>query len=246
VAFEGPSGVGKTSLVRALEERTGRRSLPEAYDSAADAPSLEFGTRTELRKIERALVTLEIERFRSAARFRARGVPLLLDTGFVGPLTYSMGLREVLGPDWDVVGEIAEEFERAASSASWGIPDLTVYLDAPAAVVSKRARGASSSHPARLTGRHARVASYERTYWLQRIDRAVPGRLVRVSARGEMATTVDRILPELRRAGSLPPPTAAEARAVLRGLNGPPVPPRIGPRSATLKKGTLSPRPPRR
>lgn len=246
VALEGPSGVGKTSVVRALAGRTGRTELAEAYDSVVDVPSLEFDTRADLLRIERRLVTLELRRFRAATGFRTRGVPLVLDTGFLGPLTYSMGLREELGSGWDVVDDIRRQFTRAAGTGDWGIPDLTLYLEAPAATIRERTLSAPATHPLHLTERHARVARRERVYWLERVARAVPGRVLRVDATGDVEATVDRILRRLRETALRPRPTNGAARAVLAALGDRPVPRPSTALLATLKKGTLSPRPPRR
>jgi thymidylate kinase len=246
VALEGPSGVGKSTLVRSLIRATGRSGLAEAVDGAVDPPSLRFRTRAELLRIERRLVELERERYREAVRRRRSGELLVLDTGFLGPLTYSWGVVQLRGASWSVVEDVRRRLIAALELGDWGLPDLTVYLDAPDAVVDARARSAALGHPPDLRERHARVGAFERPLWTGTIATVAPGRVVAVSAIGSVTTVTRRIVEVMRRAPLRARPSHNEAAAVLALFRSGSRRSRRPASLATVKSRASSPRPLRR
>src|SRR5579863_7292459 len=93
VALEGTSGVGKSRVARALAlPGSGTVLLPEAYDRLDPAPSLAVPDRRALWGVEARLLRAEVGRYREALRWRGQGRVVIADTGFLGPLTYSVGM----------------------------------------------------------------------------------------------------------------------------------------------------------
>ena len=198
IALEGISGVGKTSLARAVARKTGWPWVPEAWARLRPRPSLTFRSRKGLLDLERTLAREEFRRFRAARRLQARVGPVLLDTGLSGPLTYAAGLVSVLGgPDvrWELLGE----FSRALALGAWGVPDLTVYLDAPPSVVATRARSDRGAHPFHLVDRHLRVGAFERSLFVDRLRSTAPSRILVLDARGSTETLATTLIDRLGR-----------------------------------------------
>jgi thymidylate kinase len=228
VAVEGPSGVGKTTLVTEVARRWPGRALPEAFVRLRPPPPLDFRTRSGLLKIEGRLAEEEERRFLDAARRRDEGEAVLLDTGTLGPLTYSWGLRCVAGPSWDVVAEVRDRFWTALARGRWGIPDLTIYLDVPPALAATRATGAPETHPVELVERHRNVAIYERELWCHRFPRRLPQRFERLDARPPATVVARSLLSRLERYTTLSRATVNDATRLLASF-------RAGP---TTVKGT--------
>jgi thymidylate kinase len=176
VAVEGPSASGKTTLVRAAARTLGWQPLAEAFDRLDPAPSLEFGSSRELLRLEGVLLTEEARRYREAQRACARGVTVLADTGFLGPVTYTRGLVALGRAPASVEENITRSARSLLRRRALGIPELTLYLSTPAGERARRARADPKRHPTRLFPRHEAVGRIERTYFEQLFPAALPGR----------------------------------------------------------------------
>ncbi len=216
VALEGPSGVGKTALARSLAEAPATAArFEEAYARLAPALSLEVPTAAELWRVERRLFSEERERYRSARRTRRSDRLAIVDTGFLGPLTYSVGLA-ALDPRRDVVNRILGNYRRATRAGSLGAPDLTLYLDAPPAVVARRLARDPVRVPGAIPDRHRRVAGLERRLWLGPIATTWGSRLVVIDARGPAHRVAERARAAIARAARLPRWSDREGATALR------------------------------
>ena len=197
VAIEGPSAAGKSSVVRELALSPGTRTIPEAFERIRPRPSLEFRSPAELIELELTLLEEEARRFREARRWAAEGTRVIVDTGFLGPVSYTAGLVRWGYAPPAVVFSVLRRAHRLAARGRWGLADLTLFLDVPRAERDRRARRDSAGHPAGLYARHARVARYERTVYRQLVAPVVGGRLrfVRaVAATGVLARRLDAIM----------------------------------------------------
>jgi adenylate kinase family enzyme len=224
VAIEGPSGVGKTTAAGRLARRTGWPLIREAVDRQTPRPSLMFRNRRELWAVERRLAGEDARRYQEAITRRDRGETVLVDTGFGGTLTYVWALRHFREYP-DVVVPLRELLGRWAQRSRWGVPDLTVYLDAPAAMVRDRALGDADDHPPALQARHHRAATWERRLFLDRLPHVWPDRVAQVSATGSPSEVVTSLQGAIRRATPLPPAGLPEALRFLSGFRRPRGPP---------------------
>ncbi len=182
VAVEGGSGAGKTALVADLAATLGATAIPEAADLGGRRASLRFRSDAELARLEAALFARDLDRWRRADRGRAKGGPILLDTGPFGTLTYTRGLVEIRAAGPGVLRRLIARGRRAAALGALGVPDLVLYLEAPEATLRRRAARAPAGHPPRLTERHHRVGRIERRLWLTAFRTRFPRRLVRLDA----------------------------------------------------------------
>ena len=165
VAVEGGSASGKTTLVAAAASALGWRALPEAFDRLDPAPSLEFGSARELTQLEATLLAEEARRYREARRLCATGITVLADTGFLGPLTYTIGLVQLGYAPATVTASLLARARSLVESGRLGLPDLTVYLRTTAPERMGRARADGSRHPPRLFARHEAVGRFERRFF---------------------------------------------------------------------------------
>jgi hypothetical protein len=235
IAVEGASGVGKTATARALSKVLSAARIPEAYERLQPPPSLEIPDPSTLLDLERTLLQEESRRFREAEGLRARGRDVVVDTGFLGPVTYTAGLA-ALDPRWAPARTtLVAEARRLIREGRLGIPDRSVYLDLGARAVADRVRADPAGHPTKWAARHARVAVEERALWLRRVRRSSPERLLVVRADRPASTLAEGIRRELATSGSRRRPSASEA---LRFLNA------LSPRPARRRR-VLRPRPPR-
>jgi hypothetical protein len=220
LAIEGPSGAGKTSVSRALGQRLGAPVLPEAFERLDPRPSLEFGTVAALRALEIQLLEAEIGRCVEANSLRAKGTPVVLDTGPWGPLTYSWGLREAVASQWDVVASIVAPARVHAGLDRFPLPELTVYLDVPESVAARRASDDPAGHPAALRERHRRVARFERLLYQRLFPEMLPGRFLSVAGEGSPVGIAADLADRLERIGPLPTSTAVESDRLLDAFVG--------------------------
>ncbi len=220
LAIEGPSGVGKSLVSRALGERLGAAVLPEAFEGLSPRPSLEFQTVDELRVLELNLLAAEIARYQEADALRAKGSPVILDTGPWGPLTYSWGLRETVDGPWDVVPDVVAEARRHGGLDRFPLPELTVYLDVPESVATGRAASDPSGHPAALRERHRQVARFERLLYQRIFPELLPARFLSVSGEPSPRRIAFALADRLERMGPLPTSTGEEAERLLDAFVG--------------------------
>ena len=209
VAVEGLSGAGKSRLLQELHEHTGWPVLEEAWRRLRPRPSLDVLGEDALLALERRLLRGEVRRYRLAMEYARRGAPVLCDTGFLGPVTYSAGLARIGLAPLRVARVLAGEASYLAHRGRWGLADLHLYLDTPTALARRRATRAASTHPAPWRERHLAVGRWERSLWLA----VLPSRL------GGGVTVLDGRRPTRRLVGE-----------VFASINDPP--PAVGPASA--------------
>ena len=183
IAIEGRSAAGKTTLVRAAAAKLGWQPLAEAFDRLDPAPSLEYDSARELLRLEGALLSEEVRRYREARGLCAQGRTVFADTGFLGPLMYTYGLV-ALGRAPASVGRAVERSTRSlVRRGALGLPDLTVYLETTARERARHARADTSRHPAVLAGRHEAVGSVEQRFFEELFPMALPDRFRSLRAR---------------------------------------------------------------
>lgn len=242
VALEGRSGAGKSTVAAALGARLGWPVIAEAYDRIPPPKTLAFRTLCGLRAIEERLLEEDGRRYVEARALASGGTGVVLDTGFLGTLTYCSGIRASFGPAFDLVAHVRRRLGELFAAGLWGLPDLHVYLDVSEAVATRRAARAPASHPAALRRRHEAVGGEERTFFTRRLPRAFPGGVLVVPAEGAVGPLVERLAESLLRRRPRPPPTATVVSRVLASVEGAP---RSARRSAIVKKASRPPRPPR-
>ena len=213
VAIEGLSGAGKSRLLEELHDHTGWPVLEEAWRRLRPRPSLEFRSAEELLALELRLLRGEARRYRSALGYARRGAPVLCDTGFLGPVTYSAGLARLGLAPIGVARTLAEEASGLAHRGRWGLADLHLYLDTPTALARRRAARSATAHPAAWRERHLAVGRWERSLWLS----VLPARL------GGGVTVLDGRRPTRRLVGEVfaaivDPPPAVRAASAVRAL----------------------------
>jgi hypothetical protein len=184
IALEGPSGAGKSTVVRAAARAYGWTALAEAFDRLAPPPALRFRTARELLQIERVLLMEERHRYREAERRRRQGETVIADTGFLGPVTYTAGLVALGEAPPGVLKVVRRLAESPSGIARAHLPDLIVYLDAPAAVRRRRASDDPARHPVEFRRRHEAVGRWERRFYRDLALGSMPGqvRFVRANA----------------------------------------------------------------
>jgi hypothetical protein len=216
IALEGASGIGKSRVARLLTAPgSGWAFLPEAYDRLRPPPALAVPTAEALLRVERRLFQEELTRYRHAGVLRRRGWTVVADTGFLGPLTYSLGLGE-LDPERDVVGPVRRWYESAARAGRVGFPDLTIRLTASGSTIRRRLAGDPTHHPPEWQRRHARVGDLERTLWEGPLRGRLGARLLEISGAGPPEAVAARIHRHLRRGTAPPPWSSREAARQLR------------------------------
>ncbi len=232
-----------------VAERTGWPLLAEAWRRLRPLPPLGYRTARELLALERSLLREERRRW-SEALDRAKAAPVvLLDTGFLGPLTYTWGLSRFDPRAARVLPTLLGEARRSFRRGAWGMPDLTLYLDTPLPVARRRAARAPMSHPVAWRARHAAVGYVERAFWLGTFSGLAPGALRVLDGRDPLARLAGRVRSEAARARRRPTPR--DPTPLLRALGraapldvGRPGPPRAPPGSPARPGKPLSAPPP--
>jgi hypothetical protein len=212
LAVEGPSGAGKSRLVAALHRWTGWPILDEAWVRLGRAPDLAPASPLGLRRLEERFVAEEERRYAEARALADTGTPVLCDTGFLGPVTYTAGLATLGFTGTDVAQAVLARFERALASGRLGVPDRVLYLDTPPAIALARAERAGPTHPRRFLARHALVGWREREWWLGPFATVLPRRIDRLEGSLPVGTLLRDALACARR--PLAAATLEEARAV--------------------------------
>lgn len=226
IALEGPSGAGKTTVVRAAARAFGWVPLSEAFDRIEPPPSLRFRTAEELLSLEKKLVVEEGRRYRDAARRRRFGRTVLADTGFLGPLTYTAGLV-ALGEATPRVFEGLRSFvEGMEHSLQIGLPDRIVYLDVPGRIRRRHRSQDPRGHPREFEARHEAVARVERRLYRDLARGPLRGRVRFVSGAGSPETVAVRVRAAVR-SPNVPLGSRVSLRDVIARLA-----PEAGPRPA--------------
>jgi thymidylate kinase len=195
VAVEGPSAIGKSTVVAALAERAGWVALAEAFDRLDPPPDLDYRFVAALRSVEATLLREEVRRYAAARALTARGLNVVGDTGMLGPFTYTAGLVHLGLAPRAALAAVRAQARRYAFRGRLGLPDLTVYLRGPPALLRARARRAAAHHPAGLMRRHWEVARFEFEAIRPLVEQLLPGRVMVVEARRppqRIAASIDR------------------------------------------------------
>ena len=213
VAVEGASASGKSTAVLAVAERLGARVVPEAFRRLRPSPSLEYAREAELLELERTLLEEDGRRFAESLALARSGALVLADTGFLGPITYAVGLVELATASGRTVRALLERARQLSAEGRWGLPDGTVYLRTAPHLQYARARADPTGHPARLVARHFAVGEIERRLYEDRIGPLFGDRYREVSGDGGH----DRVARDL----------ASAVRAVASGTARSPTPERV-------------------
>lgn len=217
VAIEGPSAAGKSRLLAEIARRRPVRPLPEAFDRLRPRPSLRFGSPDALLRLELRLLAEEARRYRLARGWAEAGELVLLDSGTLGPLTYTVGLVRLGRAPASVLPPLFAAARRLARKGAWGLPDRIVYLEVPRSERARRARSDPVGHPKDLDRRHAEIGRVERRMYRRDLAPILADRLRFVSGNGapeEVARRVERRLLE----GPSSSPGASVGGRVLRAL----------------------------
>jgi hypothetical protein len=222
VALEGMSGIGKSRAARELAAGGhGIFVVPEAFDRMADPPALVVPDRAALWAVERGLFREELRRCRRAVDRRSRGHLVLVDTGFLGPLTYSIGMA-TWDPRRDIVAPMRALYEQAALASHLELPDLTILLEVSDSTRRRRTAADPIGHPSALRRRHARIGAIEHRLWSGTIARSLGRRFAVVSGAGSPSAVAGRIRDVMLDREALPPwPPGDSARALVEMLGGP-------------------------
>ncbi|HYB79049.1 MAG TPA: hypothetical protein VEG66_04730 [Thermoplasmata archaeon] len=231
VAVEGSSASGKTTVVAAAAHALGWRTLPEAFDRLDPALSLDFASPHDLRRLEETLLAEEARRYEEARRLCARGVTVLADTGFLGPLTYTFGLVNLGLAPAAVATELVTSARSLVRAGRLGLPDVTVYLRTTAHERAGRARADPSQHPPELFPRHEAVGRFERRFLERELAAVRPAGLCILRAHGPTAALARR-LARIVEATPVRPASRGDALALLA---------RLGRPAREIRRSTLRP-----
>lgn len=193
VAIEGPSAAGKSEAARRVALRSGAHRLDEAVERIRPVPSLRFASPGELLTLERILLAEESRRYRSALRTALAGGTVIADTGFLGPLTYTLGLVVLGLAPKSVLDQLLRDAASLGRRGGWGLPDAIVYLDTPAAERLRRAARDPRGHPRSLRARHEAVGRVERTLYRTVLAPELGLRFHLVAGRGEPDAVANRL-----------------------------------------------------
>ncbi|MCI4349337.1 MAG: AAA family ATPase [Thermoplasmata archaeon] len=217
IAVEGPSGVGKTTVSRALARRLRARWIREAYDRVTPRLSLDVASPEALLRLERRFLREETRRYTEAARKGPHQKIVVLDTGFLGPATYTAGLAVRSDKLRAPARRIVDSANVLVRTGRLGLPELTIYLEVGRPELRRRNQKALRSHPARWQLRHLQVARFERRFWGEAVRRRYPGGVWFVRATGRPSSIVDGLEQRISRWKPVRPPPGL-ARSSLRFL----------------------------
>ncbi len=231
IALDGPSGVGKSTVASRLARRPGWVRLDEAYDRLRPRPRIDVYRQKDLLRVERRLLAEEARRYRAGRRLARGGRTVVADTGFLGPVGYTLGLwltGEASAATWR---RVLRQARSLVARGAIGVPDLTVYLVVAGGVRRRRASQDPLRHPPALRERHERVGRLEALCVGAALRGAAPGTLRSLRAGGSPTEVAKAVARWAAWSRPLPEPTAAAARALVA----------LG----KVKKPTFSPRAPR-
>ncbi len=231
LALDGPSGAGKSAVATALARRNGWLRLDEAYDRLDPRPRIDVTSQSDLGRVERALLDEEARRYAEGRRRVRGGRTVVSDTGFLGPVSYTLGLR-LTGEGTEATWQrVLRRGVALAAAGKLGLPDLTVYLSVDAATRRRRASQDPLRHPPALRERHERVGRLEVRLVGAALRAAAPGTVRTLRASGSVDAVAAAVTAWTARASELRAPSRAAGRALAA----------LG----KVKKPTFSPRAPR-
>jgi hypothetical protein len=200
VAIDGASAAGKTRTVRTAARSEGVVAIAEAYERLQPRPALTWRTEAELLRLERRLLREEARRFEEGRRRAAAGATVWMDTGCLGPLTYTAGLVRLGHVRPAVFAEVLQFAAQLTAEGRWAVPDAVVLLRTERGERERRARRDPVGHPRTLQPRHQSVADEELHLYRTVIGPSLGGRFHFVSGGGAPGEVVARILRLPRRA----------------------------------------------
>ena len=214
VALEGPSAAGKTATAQRWAARGHGVAIAEAYARLRPRPSLALGSPAHLRALELALLREDARRLRAARRRAAAGSTVLLDTGALGPLTYTAGLVRLGAADPRLLDRLLREAAALRGRGGWSLPDAVVFLETPVAGRRRRAALDPAHHPAPLRSRHARVGAWEARFYRSTLAPLLGRRFLRVAGRGPPDEVAERVAAAIARGPASRTPPALELRVL--------------------------------
>lgn len=214
VALAGPSGAGKTTVVRALAELGGWTPIDEAFYRLRPRPSLRFASQRELLRLERRLLAEEGRRYREARELSELGRPVVADTGFLDPVSYTAGLLALGLASATTFHATLAAARREAEAGGLGVPDLAVRLAVAGATRQRRTSLDPTGHPRAFRARHEAVGRVESDAVTPALARVLPGRVRIVPAEGAADDVARRVEALAARTRPLRDPGAAALRAL--------------------------------
>jgi thymidylate kinase len=217
VAIEGPSGAGKSTVARTAARAFGWVPLDEATHRLDPPPSLRFRSDEALLSLERTLLAEEGRRYREAVGQRRLGRTVLVDTGFLGPLTYTAALVVLGDASPRVFARLRSLVVGPERLYRIGLPDRIVYLDVPARVRRRHRNQDRHGHPREFEARHEVVARVERRFYRDLARGPLARRVRFVSGVGSPRIVAARVRAAVRSPG-VPLGSRATLRDVLARL----------------------------
>ncbi|MGC2034124.1 MAG: AAA family ATPase [Thermoplasmata archaeon] len=197
LAIEGVSHVGKSTLARGLAKEWGSPAITEAYDRLGADRTLAFRSDLELRQIELELAQEDLQRMRDATTTSNEGPGVILDTDFLGPLSYTRGLVQLGMARPETFDWLLRRYEQELARQRWRPADYYLYLDAPPALLRRRAVVAGRAGLDPVIERHLLVGAEERQFFLGPLQRILGPRLIRLSTVGRIELVRQRALKRL-------------------------------------------------
>jgi predicted kinase len=194
VALEGISGAGKSTLAARLAGALDAELLPEAYARLRPPPSLDLGSAAQTFRLEHRLLAEEARRYREADQIAGGGRSVVADTGFLGPLTYTLALVELGDTDPEVVRRLLRAARELEERHQWGMPDRVLWLETTAPERARRVAADAEGHPARWAARHERAGRVEERLYRECLGPVLGARIDRVPASGGPELVLRRLL----------------------------------------------------
>jgi hypothetical protein len=219
LAIEGVSHVGKSTLARGLAQEWGSPAIAEAYDRLGADRTLDFRSDLELRPIELELAREDLERLRDATTTSYEGPGVILDTDFLGPLSYTRGLVHLGMARPETFRWLLRRYEQDLARQRWRPADYYLYLDATPALLRRRAAVGGRAGLDPVIERHLLVGAQERQFFLGPLQRILGPRLIRLPAVGRIELVKERAVRRLSFPWIPLPDPQATARRILDALS---------------------------
>jgi hypothetical protein len=184
IALEGISGSGKSTVAPRLGRALDAEVLPEAYERLRPRPSLAFANERALVRLEERLLEEDAARYREADQIAGGGGSVVVDTGFLGALTYPRALGTLELASASAFRTLLRSARSLKERYLWGAPDRVLWLDTSASSRHRRIRSDPAGHPAALADRHERVGREERRIYFGPLRPVLGPRLTAIDADG--------------------------------------------------------------